>query len=54
VSKKTQQVLLAYLVAHAIHWLFNAEITELARKRGWSAGQIEVAKVVAGGLMLAL
>lgn len=53
-SKKTQQVVIGYLVAQLIHALFNAEISALARKRGWSAGQIEVAKVVAGGLMLAL
>ncbi|WP_161790135.1 hypothetical protein [Streptacidiphilus carbonis] len=53
-SKKVQQVVIGYVVAHVIHMLFNEEIDALARRRGWSAQQVEFAKIVASGLMLAV
>lgn len=53
-SKSTQKALLAYLTAHLIHWMFNEAITAESRRRGWSAGQVELAKLAVGGVMLAL
>ena len=51
-SKSAQKALLAYVAAHFIHWLFNEAIDEAARKRGWTAGQLELAKLAVGGVML--
>jgi hypothetical protein len=35
-----------------VHWILSEAIAEQARKQGWTAGQIEAAKLVVGGVML--
>jgi hypothetical protein len=53
-SKSAQKALFAYMAAHLIHWLFNEAIDRESRKHNWTPGQIELAKLAVGGVMLVL
>lgn len=50
--KNVQKAIMAYLLAQTVHWILNEAISEESRKRGWTAGQIELAKLAVGGVML--
>lgn len=50
--KNAQKAIMAYLLAHAVHWLLNEAISEESRQLGWTPRQLELAKLAVGGVML--